>query len=178
MIRLISGGVRSGKSTFAEKLLEKEEDVVYIATMRPIDDEVEERISLHRQTRKPSWRTFEGTYNLKDAVGKEKNYLLDCLTNLISNIMFDKTKDLEVIDHKMQQEIENKVMEEIIGLEKRVREIDGNLIIVTNEVGMSVVPENHIARVFRDIQGRVNQMAAALSDEVYIVFLGIPLKIK
>ncbi|MCX7903327.1 MAG: bifunctional adenosylcobinamide kinase/adenosylcobinamide-phosphate guanylyltransferase [Caloramator sp.] len=178
MIRLISGGVRSGKSTFAEKLLEREEDVVYIATMRPIDSEVEERISLHRQRRKPSWRTFEGTYNLKDAVGKEKNYLLDCLTNLISNIMFDKTKDLKSIDYKMQQEIENKVMEEISGLIRRVREIDGSLIIVTNEVGMSVVPENHIARVFRDIQGRVNQMAAALSDEVYIVFLGIPLKIK
>jgi adenosylcobinamide kinase/adenosylcobinamide-phosphate guanylyltransferase len=178
LIRLISGGVRSGKSTFAEKLLENKNDVVYIATMRAIDDEMDERINLHKKRRNATWRTFEGTYNLVDAVGSEKYYLLDCLTNLISNIMFDVTKDLEIIDYIKQKEIEDKVMKELVGLIKRIREIDGDLIMVTNEVGMSVVPENYIARVFRDIQGRVNQMAAAISDEVYLVFLGIPLKIK
>lgn len=92
--------------------------------------------------------------------------------------MFDISKDVEYIDYKIQSKIEDKVIQEIENLINRVREKDYNLILVTNEVGYSIVPEHHVARVFRDIQGRVNQKIASLSDEVYLVCCGIPVKIK
>ncbi|KRQ85931.1 Bifunctional adenosylcobalamin biosynthesis protein CobU [Caloramator mitchellensis] len=178
MITLISGGARSGKSKFAEEMLKDKNEVVYIATSRIWDEEMQQRVNLHRNRRNAKWRTFEGTYNLKEAVGNEKYYLLDCLTNLISNIMFDITEGMEKIDEVTQKKIEEVANNEIKSLIDEVNNKNGNLIMVTNETGMSIVPENHIARVFRDIQGRINQMAAQISDEVYIVFLGIPLKLK
>ncbi|NLN14355.1 MAG: bifunctional adenosylcobinamide kinase/adenosylcobinamide-phosphate guanylyltransferase [Tissierellia bacterium] len=178
MITLVTGGARSGKSSFAESLLADKEDVVYMATSRIFDKEMEERIKLHRDSRPAIWRTFEGNYNLKEAIGEEKHYLLDCLTVLTSNIMFDITKDVEYIDYELQKRVEDKVLEEIKDLIQAVRAKDYNLVMVTNEVGYSVVPEHHISRVFRDIQGRINQRVAALSDEVYLVCCGIPVKIK
>jgi len=178
MITLVTGGARSGKSSFAESLLADKEDVVYMATSRIFDKEMEERIKLHRDSRPAIWRTFEGNYNLKEAIGEEKHYLLDCLTVLTSNIMFDITKDVEYIDYELQKRVEDNVLEEIKDLIQAVRAKDYNLVMVTNEVGYSVVPEHHISRVFRDIQGRINQRVAALSDEVYLVCCGIPVKIK
>ena len=178
MITLVTGGARSGKSSFAESLLADKEDVVYMDTSRIFDKEMEERIKLHRDSRPAIWRTFEGNYNLKEAIGEEKHYLLDCLTVLTSNIMFDITKDVEYIDYELQKRVEDKVLEEIKDLIQAVRAKDYNLVMVTNEVGYSVVPEHHISRVFRDIQGRINQRVAALSDEVYLVCCGIPVKIK
>lgn len=177
-IVLVTGGARSGKSSFAESLYKDTNDVVYIATMRACDSEMEDRIKLHRQSRPKEWVTFEGSYNLFEAVPNSRNYLLDCLTILASNIMFDMTKDYERIPVEIQMEVENKVVEEIEKLVERVESIDGSLVIVTNEVGDSIVPENHIARVYRDIVGRVNQRVARLCSEVYLVICGIPLRIK
>lgn len=178
MIRLITGGARSGKSNFAESLYSEKQDVVYIATSRVMDEEMEERILLHRNSRPDYWRTFEGNSNLHDALGEEKNYLLDCITVLTSNIMFDMSNDVEYIDYKLQGEIEDKVLFEINKLIKNISDRGYNLIMVTNEVGDSIVPEHHISRVFRDIQGRVNQRIAALADELYLVCCGLPVKIK
>ncbi|NLV89542.1 MAG: bifunctional adenosylcobinamide kinase/adenosylcobinamide-phosphate guanylyltransferase [Tissierellia bacterium] len=178
MIILVTGGARSGKSRFAENLYKGRKDVVYIATSKITDDEMRERVKLHQESRPSQWRTYEGNYDLHKAIGGEKNYLLDCLTVLTSNIMFDISKDVEYIDYKIQSKIEDKVIQEIENLINRVREKDYNLILVTNEVGYSIVPEHHVARVFRDIQGRVNQKIASLSDEVYLVCCGIPVKIK
>jgi adenosylcobinamide kinase/adenosylcobinamide-phosphate guanylyltransferase len=92
--------------------------------------------------------------------------------------MFDMTKDLDTIPQKIQEEVEEKVYIELYNLIEAIRKKDYNLVMVTNEVGYSLVPENHIGRVFRDIQGRINQKVAALSDEVYLVCCGIPVKIK
>jgi len=178
MIVLVTGGARSGKSTFAENLYKDKKDVVYIATSIALDEEMKERIIRHKQARPDTWRTFEGYYSLTDALGTEKNYLLDCITVLTSNIMFDMTKDLDTIPQKIQEEVEEKVYGELYSLIAAIREKDYNLVMVTNEVGYSLVPENHIGRVFRDIQGRINQKVAALSDEVYLVCCGIPVKLK
>lgn len=178
MICLVTGGARSGKSTFAESIYNDKEDVVYIATSRIYDEEMNERISLHKKSRPSLWRTFEGNYNLSSSIGAEQNYLLDCITVLSSNIMFDITKDLEYIDYKLQKEVEDTIIYEVKNLIDELNEKGFNLVIVTNEVGDSIVPEHHISRVFRDIQGRVNQQLAKLSDKVYLVCCGIPVKIK
>lgn len=178
MITLVTGGARSGKSTFAESLYEKSEDVVYIATSRIYDDEMNERILLHRRSRPDIWRTYEGNYNLSEAVGSEKNYLLDCITVLSSNIMFDLTENVEYIDYRIQHEVEEKIIEEITRLIETVNDKGFDLVLVTNEVGDSIVPEHHISRVFRDIQGRVNQRIAKYANQVYLVCCGIPVKIK
>lgn len=178
MITLVTGGARSGKSRFAEGLYKDKKDVVYMATSKVMDGEMEERVKLHRESRPSEWRTYEGNYNLKDGIGEEKNYLLDCITVLTSNIMFDISKDVEYIDYELQREIENTVIKEIEDLINEIRIRDYNLILVTNEVGDSIVPEYHVSRVFRDIQGRVNQRIALSADEVYLVCCGIPVKIK
>lgn len=178
MIRLITGGARSGKSTFAESLYEGKRDVVYIATSRVMDQEMEERVKLHRNSRPKYWRTYEANSNLEEALGEEENYLLDCITVLTSNIMFDMSNNVEYIDYRLQGEIEDKILFEIKKLIKSISDRGYNLIMVTNEVGDSIVPEHHISRVFRDIQGRVNQRIAALSDELYLVCCGLPVKIK
>lgn len=177
-IILVTGGARSGKSSFAESLYSNKKDVVYIATSRVYDSEMEDRVKQHRLQRPQEWETFEGNYDLYNAVGEMKNYLLDCLTVLTSNIMFDITKDYERIPLEKQKETEDRVVAEVEGLIKKIIKTEGNLVMVTNEVGYSIVPENHVARVYRDIVGRVNQRIAAMASEVYIVACGIPLRLK
>lgn len=178
MIYLVTGGARSGKSTFAESLYNDTLDVVYIATSKIYDKEMEERVRLHRLNRPSQWRTYEGNYNLCNSLGSEENYLLDCITVLTSNIMFDLSKDAEYIDPSLQQKIEDTVYDEVKNLIDAIKQKKYNLVIVTNEVGDSIVPQHHISRVFRDIQGRINQRLAKLSDEVYLVCCGISVKIK
>ena len=178
MIYLVTGGARSGKSTFAESLYNGKQDVVYIATSRVYDEEMNERVSLHKKSRPGDWRTYEGNYDLNLSIDEENNYLLDCITVLTSNIMFDITEDAEYIDYVLQRQVEEAVIKEIKGLINEIRKKGYNLIMVTNEVGDSIVPEHHVSRVFRDIQGRINQQIAALSDQVYLVCCGIPVKIK
>lgn len=175
---LVTGGARSGKSRFAESLYADAPDVVYIATCEPSDEEMRERIELHRQTRPANWKTFEGSTELSRAVSTQKNYLLDCLGVLCSNVMFELSKDDEKISLERQHEIELRVMQEIQELTRKVQDIQATLIIVSNEVGLSIVPEHHVSRVYRDILGRINQAVAALCDEVYLVVCGIPMKIK
>lgn len=178
MITLVTGGARSGKSNFAEELYQGKKDVVYMATSRVMDREMEERVKLHQETRDNQWRTFEGSYDLVNAIEGEKYYLLDCITVLSSNIMFDITKDKDYIDYKLQKKVEDTILEEIKKLIEAIGSKDCVLVIVTNEIGYSTVPEHHISRVFRDIQGRINQKIANLSDNVYLVCCGIPVKIK
>ncbi|MFA5576342.1 MAG: bifunctional adenosylcobinamide kinase/adenosylcobinamide-phosphate guanylyltransferase [Tissierellaceae bacterium] len=178
MITLITGGARSGKSSYAESLYKDKKDVVYMATSKVLDDEMAERVKLHQSSRPREWRTYEGNYDLQEALGDEGNYLLDCITVLTSNIMYDISKDLDYIGYEVQERIENTVVTELENLINSVNERAYNLILVTNEVGYSIVPEHHISRVFRDIQGRVNQRIAALADEVYLVCCGIPVTIK
>ena len=175
---LITGGARSGKSRYAESLCADYEDVVYIATSRAEDDEMRARIRAHRESRPGHWRTFEGTYALSQAVTNASCYLLDCLSVLTSNVMFDLTRGTERISLEVQRRIETEIVREMHELINCVHRQNGMLVLVTNEVGSSIVPEYHVARVYRDILGTVNQRVAALSDDVYLVVCGLPIKIK
>ena len=178
MVRLIVGGARSGKSTLAESFYKDKTNVVYIATSRVEDEEMRQRIEHHKASRPHDWRTYESNYDLEKAIGDEKYYLLDCITVLTSNIMFDMSKDKEIIDHSLQKAIEDKVIDVINQLVEKINDLSLTLVLVTNEVGCSIVPENHIARVYTDILGRINQRVAEISHEVYAVICGIPLKLK
>lgn len=178
MIILVTGGARSGKSSFAENLYKNENDVVYIATSKIFDKEMENRVEAHRKQRPITWRTFEANYNLDKAVEKEDFYLLDCITLLSSNIMYDITKDLEDIDFSTQEKVEKRIANELDKLINKIRRENKNLILVTNELGMSIVPENKLARIYRDIQGRINQKVAKESDQVYLVVCGLPVRVK
>ncbi len=178
MIYLITGGARSGKSSFGESIYKDKKDVVYIATSKIYDEEMKERVKLHQDSRPKEWRTFEGKYYLFKAIRDEKNYLLDCITVLTSNIMFDISKDTEFIDYQMQREIEDRVLGEVKKLIEEIEKSSYNLVLVTNEVGDSIVPDHHLSRVFRDMQGRINQRLASLANKVYLVVCGLPVEIK
>lgn len=178
MIKLITGGMRSGKSSYAEGLYEGLEDVVYIATAQPTDEEMEVRIRVHKDIRPKEWKTFESGQDLCLGVGEEDHYLLDCVTNYISNFMYEATKDEAIISYEREMALEGEIYGELERLMDRIREEGKELIIVTNEVGSSLTPMNHIGRVFTDIQGRINQKLAREADQVYMVVSGLEVKLK
>jgi adenosylcobinamide kinase / adenosylcobinamide-phosphate guanylyltransferase len=180
---LVTGGARSGKSTFAEgKAKEFGQKVLYVATSMPIDDEMKQRIVKHRAQRPAQWETFEGYKNLdskligiiqdKDAV------LLDCITIMTSNLMLDECYDWDNLTRDKVEEIENLVEHQIERLISVAKMSEVPFILVTNEVGMGVVPPSAIGRDFRDIAGRINQILAKVADEVYFCVSGIPMKVK
>ncbi|MDO5707962.1 MAG: bifunctional adenosylcobinamide kinase/adenosylcobinamide-phosphate guanylyltransferase [Andreesenia angusta] len=179
-IVLVSGGARSGKSEFAESLIAKEENL-YIATSIPFDDEMKNRVNIHKQRRGSNWSTVEIYKDFEkivkeDSFKRSKNIFLDCLTLMITNMMMDIV-DGE-IEYEDEEKIENKVNKELKKLICLSKRYDKNLIMVTNEIGFGIVPENKMSRIFRDIAGRINRNMAKISDEVFIVFMGIPNKLK
>lgn len=162
---LITGGVRSGKSSFAEKLAaEFGEKVVYVATATAKDEEMRERIALHQSRRPPTWITVEEPVNLREVLLKARGdaVLVDCLTLWVTNLLLS---DQEVID-KAREVVEI------------FPQIKIPVIFVTNEVGWGIVPDNELARRFRDVAGLTNQIFARHCDEVYLVTAGLPLKLK
>jgi len=167
---LITGGARSGKSSFAQKIAESfKAKVVYIATAAPLDSEMKKRIKLHRKLRDKSWLTIEEPVDVLTAVKKipkdREVVVLDCLTLLISNLMLAGYKD-SVIYNKIRS---------IAKAFKKKFEIS---IVITNEVGSGIVPDNELARRFRDLQGRVNQIVSEEAASVHLLVSGIPIKIK
>lgn len=178
MTILITGGARSGKSEYAEKLLKDKEDVVYIATAEIFDDEMRERVKKHIERRSKNWRTVEIFKNLTRAVGEERYYLLDCVTNMISRILFEFTEDNEKISGSIIDKTKEFAVTEIKNLSEKVKAQNGSLIVVTNEVGSSIVPMEPLSRAFRDIQGIVNAQIASFADEVVLTACGLPLFLK
>lgn len=179
-IILVTGGARSGKSTFAENLLKDEEDVLYIATSIITDEEMEDRVKKHRERRSSNWETHEGYLDLHKALEKShKEYvLLDCVTIMTTNIMFSEDKDLEQVSMEEIDDITIKIKNEFTKFINKGRELNKTIVMVTNEVGWGVVPPTKLGRIFRDIAGFVNQYIGSLSDEIYLVCCGQPLKIK
>jgi adenosylcobinamide kinase/adenosylcobinamide-phosphate guanylyltransferase len=181
---LVTGGARSGKSTFAQSLAhaEGDEQVLYIATSIPFDDEMRTRVKKHREQRPGSWTTLEAYKDFDkqiDAVCEEKKViLLDCITLMVSNIILEKCEDWNILPEGCGEKIERDVMTEIEKLLFAVRNLDITFIAVTNETGMGIMPENKLSRLFQDIAGRVNQMLARNADDVYLCVSGIPVKIK
>jgi len=165
-IALILGGVRSGKSRLAIKMAkEKGRKVAFVATSQALDKEMEGRIMLHKKARPLGWKTFEEPGDvdilLKNIGAKFDVIIIDCLTLLISNLLL---KGLREID------IERKI--------KKIIRSGANLIIVSNEVGLGIVPDNKMARAFRDISGKMNQVVAKKASEVFFMASGLPLQIK
>ncbi|WP_069649963.1 bifunctional adenosylcobinamide kinase/adenosylcobinamide-phosphate guanylyltransferase [Caloranaerobacter ferrireducens] len=181
---LITGGARSGKSTLAEKLAkELGKNVVYIATAIPFDEGMIDRIEKHKNSRPKEWvtieryRDFNELINNKDFI-KADTILLDCITLMITNLLLESGLDFDRCSMFDVEKVEKNIIDEIEKLLFIVEKSNKRLIIVTNEVGMGVVPTFRLGNIFRDIAGRVNQYLARRAQDVYLTVSGIPIKIK
>jgi len=164
---LVLGGARSGKSRYAQHRIEALPGrLTYIATAQPLDDEMVTRIAHHRADRGDRWETLETPLALAEAIGKAAEtsgaILVDCLTLWLSNCLFAEY-DLAAATQS---------------LENAVASCPVPLALVSNEVGMGIVPDNALARRFRDEAGRLNQRLAAVVDEAVFVAAGLPLALK
>lgn len=183
-IILCTGGARSGKSAMAENLAKKAGGgVLYVATAAVCDEEMEERVRRHRAARPAEWNTWEGFRDFA-VFREEKIYrscttvLLDCMGFMLNNIMYNTISDWGAISQTEADQTEQSMLSELVGLCKMTRQDGKNLILVTNEVGMGLVPADRSSRLYRDILGRANQTAAAEADTVYLMVSGIPLAVK
>jgi adenosylcobinamide kinase/adenosylcobinamide-phosphate guanylyltransferase len=179
-ITLVTGGSRSGKSTFGEGLLKKRDKVLYIATSIITDDEMRERIAIHKSRRSKNWQTFEGYSELHKVI-KESDceyIMLECVTTMITNLIFDKYRDFDNISKEEVQILEESISEQFREVISACREFNKELVIISNEVGFGLISEYKLGRIFTDISGRINQLLGRLSDEAYLVVSGLPLKLK
>ena len=181
---LITGGARSGKSTYAEKLAkEVNKKVLYVATSIPFDEEMRERVKKHKERRPSNWDTFEGYKDLKHIfINPNLDFdvvLLDCITIMVTNLIFEKTgEDIESFSEEELNGLESEILKEVAEFLDAAQKTTKTIILVTNEIGLGIVPEYKLARVFRDIAGRVNQYIANRAQEVYLVVCGIKVKVK
>jgi adenosylcobinamide kinase/adenosylcobinamide-phosphate guanylyltransferase len=172
---LVTGGTRSGKSTLAERLAaDYGGRVLYVATAEPGDDEMRLRIERHQAGRPPEWGTLaaprDAVSALREVEGEWDTVLFDCLTLYATNLMLEQEAD--------SPDPEVVLAESMQGLADYLSENWLQSVVVTNEVGSGIVPVHRLSRLFRDLQGRVNQLFARKADEVYLCVSGIPLKIK
>ena len=165
-ITLILGGARSGKSAYAEKLIEDAGGGVYLATATASDEEMSDRIAQHQARRGNSWTTREETLNIAGSLAELNNQsvpvLVDCLTLWMSNLMVE--------DRKIESEID--------ALINVLHHVSNPIVLVSLEIGLGIVPENKLARLYRDHVGRMNQAVAAMADSVLFITAGLPLKLK
>jgi len=165
-LTLLIGGARSGKSRHAEEsVTQLPAPWSYIATAQAFDAEMEERIADHRARRGAGWLTVEAPFSLADAIGEVpagQPLLIDCLTLWLSNHM--------LAEHDLDAET--------LALERVLAQPKGPWFVVSNEVGLSIVPETPLGRRFRDAQGRLNQRVAALADRVLFMVAGLPMQVK
>jgi adenosylcobinamide kinase/adenosylcobinamide-phosphate guanylyltransferase len=171
----ITGGARSGKSGFAEKLArEFGAPLGYLATAQTLDNEMDERVRRHRERRGSEWSTVEEPIHLSQALARcDDQYqviLVDCVTLWLSNLLFKYEESGENCEERIQEDLQR--------LKSTLHQMVTPVILVSNEVGMGIVPDNALARQFRDIAGSANQALAAAADEVHVVISGIPLKLK
>ncbi len=143
---------------------------------------MEERIAKHRQHRPSHWQTIEAyrdldTLILKNSPGKSA-VLLDCITVMLNNLLFDSGIDWETADHQLISGLEEETRKEFQKLIICADKLEIPIILVTNELGMGLIPENRLSRIFMDIHGRINQLLAAAAHEVCLCVSGIPLRIK
>ena len=173
----ITGGVRSGKSSFAESLASKiGEKITYIATAQALDEEMSERITEHRKRRPKNWQTYEEPYQVEKIIQeighKTDVILIDCLTLLVSNLMSDCP------DEQSRKNLSSKIKVKINVIVNEALKCQASVIMVSNEVGLGLVPTNITGRFFRDILGQANQAIALNADRVYLMVAGIPMLIK
>jgi adenosylcobinamide kinase/adenosylcobinamide-phosphate guanylyltransferase len=169
-IILITGGARSGKSRFAETITRSfGAPLGYLATGESRDAEMAQRIDRHRERRGPEWTTIEEPFHLTETLtatdGRFRAILVDCVTLWLSNLL-------------LAHEEPKRVLAAVRELADAAPKLATPLVLVTNEVGMGIVPENRLARLFRDLAGEANELLAATADEVHLVFAGLPLRLK
>jgi len=189
-LTLILGGVRSGKSNFAQALAEElgDSDVLFVATAETRDEEMVRRVTLHRQSRPSQWRTLEQPLQVGQAIGAIQDLpsvvLLDCLTLLVSNVLLsdidwqdDPQHAQPTLSSARADVWETRLQVELEQLLDVVRQRPVHLIVVSGEVGMGVVPEHALGRLFRDLLGRSNQWLATRAHETYFMVAGMPIPI-
>lgn len=191
-IVLVTGGARSGKSAFAEERLADQERVCYIATGLPRgeDPEWQERIRLHQERRPASWTTQEQYAGLADWLQEQSHpvYLLDCATLLTSNRLFDLIAQhfpdkLELTEEHFLSRQEQSFLLQLLEEEwqellSAIHQTDAECWIVTDEIGLGIVPETRLGRFFRDVQGKINQQIAKEASEAYLVICGLAQQLK
>jgi adenosylcobinamide kinase/adenosylcobinamide-phosphate guanylyltransferase len=174
---LITGGARSGKSRLAQELAVKAGgQVLFVATAEAGDEEMKRRIEAHRKLRPAGWETLEITTHIGSQIikniGKAKTVIIDCITLLINNVFqqFDKNADPSLLEKAIVAEIN-----ELLDCIKRTK---ADFIIVTNEVGLGIIPGDKVSRLYRDLLGTANRMLAEKADEVCLMIAGIPVYVK
>jgi adenosylcobinamide kinase / adenosylcobinamide-phosphate guanylyltransferase len=161
---LVLGGARSGKSGFAERLAESlASPVLYVATATASDAEMSDRIAQHRARRPAAWHALESPLSLRVSLGGARTLLVEDLTLLLNNLMRESLADAE-----------SRAVAEV----EAVLQADAHVILVSNEVGMGLVPDTAVGRNFRDALGRLNQHAAGLVHEAYFLVAGLSLRVK
>jgi adenosylcobinamide kinase/adenosylcobinamide-phosphate guanylyltransferase len=174
---LITGGARSGKSSYAEKLaLSLNKPVTYLATAETGDQEMRERVRKHRERRPAEWGTVEEPLRVAAALEgigeREQVVLIDCLTMLVTNLMYAGPQDEPDLLKEERVTAEVRRLAEVAG------SCPADVILVTNEVGLGVVPASHDGRLFRDLAGLANQISAAAADRVFWLVSGMAVDIK
>ena len=180
----ITGGARSGKSSFAEKLIfDNYKEKIYLATAIPFDDEMKDRIEKHKKQRGRDWKTIENYKGLakilKNHIEGYEVILLDCITNMVTNLMImEEERDWDNISMKEVDKIRDRIIDEIESIIEFIKENNIDMVAVSNEVGLGLVPSTPLGRHFRDIGGKINQIVAQASDEAYLVVSGLTVKLK
>lgn len=168
MIHLYTGGARAGKSRLAQAEAEALSPTrLFVATAQPLDDDMAARIARHRADRGPGWETVEEPLALAERLPELSRpapvLLVDCLTLWMSNLLLADTPDLDARAEALARALQG---------------CDGHVLLVTNEVGLGIVPDNALARRYQDALGRCNQRVAAIADRVTFVVSGLPLRLK
>jgi adenosylcobinamide kinase/adenosylcobinamide-phosphate guanylyltransferase len=174
---LIIGGARSGKSRLAQEMARKEGGpVLFVATAEAGDEDMKERIEKHRRNRPADWTTLEVTTRLgqhiAQNIGKARTVIIDCVTLLVNNVFQEHQETTDAAW------LEKAVLTEIEDLIKCIKRSDAHFIIVTNEVGLGIVPADRVSRLYRDFLGTANRRLAEAADEVIFMAAGIPVTIK
>ena len=172
-LSLILGGVRSGKSAFAERLARQGRRLLFVATAEARDEDMKRRIATHRDRRPSAWDTLEEPVDLvaalRPVLDRYDTFLLDCLTLWVSNLLLSKQGNAnagsEILDSAWQ-------LMDLIG------ETEATWILVSNEVGLGIVPSSVLGRVYRDTLGQVNQAVASRANRVYLMTAGLALELK
>ena len=178
---LIIGSARSGKSTFAQQLARSAgKPVLFVATAEAGDEEMRQRIEKHQKERPADWTTLETTQHLGKQIlqntGTAQIVIIDCITLLVNNILLQYSGHTgEQIDEITAEKAVTSEIGELIHI---IKTMEAGFIIVTNEVGLGLVPPNRMGRVYRDLLGKANQLLASCVDEVYWMVAGIPVRIK